>query len=200
MNEDAKTEVEPIDEHDAATDAEAGNDEQSADEALLDESVVEVPETRDEEMERLRSAAVEADKRVLQAQAEAENFRKRMRRDFEDQLKYASTNLVTDLLQVRDNLIRAIQAAAESGEENAGLREGVAMVAKQLDDVFGKHGIVEIAAEGEEFDPNVHEAISQMPSDEHANGQIAHVATTGFKLHERVVRPSQVVVSTGPQS
>ena len=74
------------------------------------------------------------------------------------------------------------------------------MVAKQLDDVFGKHGIVEIPAEGEEFDPNVHEAISQMPSEEHASGQIAHVATPGFKLHERVVRPSQVVVSTGPQS
>ncbi|MEL6107903.1 MAG: nucleotide exchange factor GrpE [Planctomycetota bacterium] len=200
MNEESNTEVEPTEEGDLGGGQEANAEEQTADEALLDESVVEVPETRDEEMERLRASAIEADKRVLQAQAEAENFRKRMRRDFEDQLKYASTNLVTDLLQVRDNLVRAIQAAAESGEENAGLREGVAMVAKQLDDVFGKYGVVEIPAEGEEFDPNVHEAISQMPSDQHDSGKIAHVATPGFKLHERVVRPSQVVVSTGPQS
>jgi molecular chaperone GrpE len=168
---------------------------QTTDEAFLDESVSEVPESRDEEMERLRYTAAEADKRVLQAQAEAENFRKRMRRDFQDQLKFASTDLIVDLLQVRDNLNRAIEAA-ESGDESAGLREGVAMVAKQMDDVFAKHGVVEIPADGEEFDPNVHEAISQMPS-EVESGKVAHVAVSGFRLHDRVIRPSQVVVSTG---
>ena len=167
----------------------------SADEALLDATVSQTQETRDEEMERLRHTAAEADKRVLQAQAEAENFRKRMRRDFEDQVKYASTDLIVDLLQVRDNLNRAIEAA-QGGEQGSGLREGVAMVAKQMDDVFGKHGVVEIPADGEVFDPNVHEAISQMPS-EVDSGKVAHVAVSGFRLHDRVVRPSQVVVSTG---
>lgn len=155
------------------------------------------PETRDEEMERLRSEADAAEKRALMAQAEAENFRKRMRRDFENQLKFATTDLVTDLLQVRDNLVRAIEAAQSSGD-GAGLREGVEMVAKQFDDALGKHGVREIPAEGELFDPNFHEAISQMPSPDHASGMVAHVAVTGFQLHDRVVRPSQVVVSTGP--
>lgn len=155
------------------------------------------PETRDEEMERLRHEAAEADKRVLMAQAEAENFRKRMRRDFEDQLTYAAMPLVTDLLQVRDNLIRALEATDQS-DSASGLKEGVAMVAKQLDDTLAKYGVREIPAEGEQFDPNFHEAISQMPSDQPA-GAVAHVALTGFQLHERVVRPSQVVVSTGPQ-
>lgn len=168
----------------------------SADEAFADESIGDVPETRDEEMERLRRSASEADKRVLQAQAEAENFRKRMRRDFEDQVKFAATDLIVDLLQVRDNLIRAIDAA-ESGEQSEGLRDGVAMVAKQMDDVLSKHGVVEIPAAGEDFDPNFHEAISQIPSDVES-GKIAHVAVSGFKLHDRVIRPSQVVVSTGP--
>ena len=205
MNEESNTEVESfedenVDVNESGAEGEGGSpDEQQTDEALRDDSVADLPETRDEEMERLRRTAEEADKRVLQAQAEAENFRKRMRRDLEDQLKYASLNLVSDLLQVRDNLVRAIQAAAEAGEENAGLREGVEMVAKQLDDVFGKHGIQEIPAEAQEFDPNVHEAISQMPSNDHESGRIAHVATPGFRLHDRVVRPSQVVVSTGPQ-
>ncbi|QDV87801.1 nucleotide exchange factor GrpE [Planctomycetes bacterium TBK1r] len=193
MNSDGKTELE--NESPSEEDVSAA-EQQTTDEAFLDESVADVPPTRDEEMERLRSAAAEADKRVLQAQAEAENFRKRMRRDFEDQVKFASTDLIVDLLQVRDNLNRAIDAA-QSGEQGSGLLEGVAMVIKQMDDVLGKHGVVEIPAEGEVFDPNVHEAISQIPSDVES-GKVAHVAVSGFKLHDRVIRPSQVVVSTGP--
>ncbi|WP_261364348.1 nucleotide exchange factor GrpE [Stieleria tagensis] len=179
----------------AASDSDAGN---SFDDAFLDESVSEIPETRDEEMDRLRRSVTEADKRVLQAQADAENFRKRMRRDYEDQLKFASTDLIIDFLQVRDNLNRALDAAA-SGQESAGLHDGVAMVVKQMDDVLAKYGVVEIPAEGEEFDPNFHEAISQMPSAVES-GKVAHVAVSGFKLHDRVLRPSQVVVSTGQAS
>ena len=72
------------------------------------------------------------------------------------------------------------------------------MVAKQLDDTLAKYAVTEIAAEGQEFDPNVHEAISQMPSDDHPSGMITHVAQSGFRMHDRVIRPSQVVVSSGP--
>lgn len=155
-----------------------------------------VTETRDEEMERLRTAAEEADKRVLLAQAEAENTRKRVRRDFEDRLRFAAVPLILDLLEVRDNLLRAIEAS-EATEDTLGLQEGVAMVAKQLDDTLAKHGIQEIPAAGELFDPNFHEAISQMPSEQPA-GIVTHVAASGFQMHDRVVRPSQVVVSSGP--
>ncbi len=164
--------------------------------AAHEEAVDEVLESRDEEMDRLRATAEEADKRVLMAQAEAENFRKRMRRDYEDQIKFAAVPLVTDVLEVRDNLLRAL-VAAENAADSQGLKEGVAMVAKQLDDTLAKYSVHQIPAEGETFDPNVHEAISQMPSDLPA-GMVAHVAQTGFQMHDRVVRPSQVVVSTGP--
>jgi molecular chaperone GrpE len=157
------------------------------------------PESRDEEMERLRATADEADKRVLMAQAEAENFRKRMRRDFEDQLKYAAVPLVTDVLQVRDNLLRGLEAA-EAASEGTGLRDGVAMVVKQLDDTLAKYQVREIPAEGELFDPNFHEAISQMPSDEVESGMILAVAQSGFQMYDRVIRPSQVVVSAGSGS
>ena len=183
---------EPIEEAGTnSSDADAATDE-----ALASEDVATPPETRDEEMERLREAADSADKRVLMAQAEAENFRKRMRRDYENQLKFAPLALVTDILEVRDNLVRALEAA-DSSDEGKGLKDGVAMVAKQLDDQLAKHGVKEIPAEGELFDPNFHEAISQMPSDK-PEGMVAHVAATGFQMHDRVVRPSQVVVSTGP--
>ena len=184
---------EPTDDIEPQTD-EAAN---ATDEAMASDDIADPPPlTRDEEMDRLREAADSADKRVLQAQAEAENFRKRMRRDYENQLKFAPLALVTDILEVRDNLVRALEAA-ENAEDIAGLKEGVAMVAKQLDDQLGKHGVKEIPAAGELFDPNFHEAISQMPSD-HAEGMVAVVAATGFQMYDRVVRPSQVVVSTGP--
>lgn len=153
------------------------------------------PMTRDEELESMRREVEEANKRVLMSQAESENFRKRMRRDLDDQLKFASLNLIGDILQVRDNLVRAIDAAQGSGSVDS-LRDGVAMVAKQLDDALGKYGVTKIDDSGD-FDPNIHEAISQMPSAEHEPGKIAHVAVTGFMLHDRVIRPSQVVVSTG---
>lgn len=182
--------------HDDELDLDRSDREHEAtDAAMENEPTVEFVETRDEEMDRLREAADSADKRVLMAQAEAENFRKRMRRDMEDQLKFASLPLVNDILQVRDNLYRAMDAMTGEGADT--MKAGVAIVAKQLDETLAKHHVKEIPAEGELFDPNFHEAISQMPS-EQPEGTIAHIAVTGFQMHDRVIRPTQVVVSTGP--
>jgi molecular chaperone GrpE len=195
MNEETRSDTQPeddLDAIDAALESEQLEPDQNDQAATAP-----VVETRDEEMERLRTTAAEAEKRVLLAQADAENFRKRMRRDYEDRLKFAAVGLVTDLLEVRDNLIRALEAA-ENATDAGGWKEGVAMVAKQLDDTLAKHSVREIPAAGELFDPNFHEAISQMPSETHASGTVAHVVLTGFQMHDRVIRPSQVVVSTGP--
>lgn len=151
------------------------------------------------EVDQLRSQAEEANRRALIAQAEMENLRKRMRRDYEDQLKYAAMPLLKDFLPVLDNLQRAISAAG-SNEAAAGLVEGVQMVVKQFEDTLQKHHCHPIPTEGELFDPNFHEAISQMPSQQYPEGVVAHQAVQGYQLHERVVRPSQVIVSTGPGS
>ncbi|TWU15178.1 nucleotide exchange factor GrpE [Allorhodopirellula heiligendammensis] len=194
MNE---TQSHPEDDVDFGGDIQAQNEVESATDQAHES--LDAPETRDEEMIRLRADVDAADKRVLQAQADAENFRKRMRRDYEDQLKFAAMPLINDILQVRDNLHRAIDAAGASGDggTSAGLRDGVAMVVKQLDDTLAKYGVEPIPAEGEEFDPNYHEAISQMPHPEIESGKVAHVAGGGFRMHGRVIRPAQVVVSTG---
>lgn len=158
-------------------------------------------ENRDEAMDRMAQEVEQARQRVLMAQAELENFRKRTRKDYEEQLRYAALPLIEDVLQVRDNLVRAIEAAsstAEAAEAVEGLKAGVELVTKQLDDVLAKHGVKPIPAVGEVFDPNVHQAIAQAPSDQHQEGVVAIEATAGFQMHDRVVRPSQVVVSTGP--
>ncbi len=168
------------------------------DEALTSETQA---ETRDEAMERLRGEVDDANNRVLMSQADLENFRKRMRRDMEDQIRFAALPVVADILEVRDNLVRAIEAVVTAGSETKagdGLREGVQMLVKQFDNTLAKHGIKPIQSIGEVFDPNFHQAITQMPSAEHPAGSIAHEAVTGFQMHGRVVRPSQVIVSTGP--
>jgi len=152
-----------------------------------------------DEVDALKTRLEHADREVLIAQAELENFRKRSRRESENQLRYAIVPLVQDILQVRDNLRRALQSSGSEEQGSlSGLQEGVAMVAKMLDDTLSKHGCHPIEAIGHPFDPNYHEAISQIPSDDYPSGTVAHEAVTGFVLHDRVVRPSQVVVSTGP--
>lgn len=196
MSEEAREELQPNESAEEETLVEQDNERDAGEEASSAFGN-EHRETRDEEIERLRAAAEQAEKRALMAQAEAENFRKRMRRDMEEQLRFAALPLITDVLQVRDNLLRAL-AAAQNAADAAGLKEGVAMVAKQLDDILAKHSVEEIPAMGESFDPNFHEAISQMPSAEHPAGTITHVAQSGFRMHDRVVRPTQVVVSSGP--
>lgn len=140
----------------------------------------------------------EAERQVLQARAELENFRKRMQRDSELQLKYAHMPLVRDLLEVVDNLHRAAEAAQGEAANADGLRKGVEMVLQQLAGVLDKYGCKRIRAVGTEFDPNHHEAIAQMPSEEHPSGHVAQEVAVGYRLHDRVVRPSSVIVSTGP--
>lgn len=133
--------------------------------------------------------------RELKAQAELENFRRRMMRDVEQQLKYAAVPMVTDLLDVLDNLNRAIESATAGGAE--GLIAGVKMVQQQFVNVLGKHHCKQIPSVGKPFDPNVHQAISQMPSNDVPAGSVMLEHSVGYAMHDRVVRPSMVVVSTG---
>ncbi|MEC8555080.1 MAG: nucleotide exchange factor GrpE [Planctomycetota bacterium] len=181
-------EVEAVAEE-AGAEANAGVDE--ALEGVLEESQEE-PTPPKSDSQRVQ----EAEKEVLLARAEMENFRKRMQRESEQTLKYANMNLVRDLLEVGDNLQRAIEAGADD-EATKGLRDGVAMVSQQMTDVLGRYGCKPIPALGEEFDPNVHEAISQLPSEEYASGMVMNEVAVGYMLHDRVVRPSNVVVSSG---
>lgn len=136
--------------------------------------------------------------RELKAQAELENFRRRMMRDVEQQLKYAAVPMVTDLLDVLDNLNRAIESAsADSAGSAEGLIAGVKMVQQQFVNVLSKHHCKQIPSVGKPFDPNVHQAISQMPSQDVPAGSVMLEHSVGYAMHDRVVRPSMVVVSTG---
>lgn len=146
-------------------------------------------------METLRAELQEAKDGALRSRAELENYRKRAAREMQDQRRYANLPLMRDLLPVLDNMNRAIRAT-EKTHDAAGLLAGVKMVAQQLEDVLQRHHCVRIEALDAPFDPHLHEAISQQPSDSHPANTVLSVTQTGFQLHERVVRPSQVIVSS----
>ncbi|MCA9211585.1 MAG: nucleotide exchange factor GrpE [Planctomycetales bacterium] len=148
------------------------------------------------DLDKLRAEVVAANERALRAQAEVDNVRRRFRRENDEAIRYANKPLLTDLLPVIDNIHRALEAA-KTNPESGGLLEGVSMVADQLVGVLEKHHCPKINAIGEQFDPELHEAILQQPSDE-PKGTIILVAQDGYQLHDRLVRPSQVIVSTGP--
>ena len=148
--------------------------------------------------DQLKQELTLAMERALRAQAELENFRKRVYRDTEQQLKYASIGLLKDFLEVADNLQRALDAAVQA-DSTGSVAQGIQMVQTQLQTVLGKHGCQPIEALGKPFDPNYHEALTQMPSAEQPAGNILQELRKGYTLYERVVRPSQVILSAGMQ-
>ncbi len=148
----------------------------------------------EEELGKLRADLDDAADRALRAQAELDNYRKRARRELEDERRYAAMPLLRDLLPVLDNIYRGIDAA-EKSPQAAAFVEGIKLVAQNLVNVLAKHDCKKIEALGEPFDPAVHEAISQQPSAEYGPGTVMLVAQDGYVLHDRVVRPAQVIVS-----
>ncbi len=152
-----------------------------------------------EELTKLRNELKAAKDRELRCHAEMDNYRKRATRELTEQLRYANMGLVRDLLPVLDNVQRAIEAGEKHPDANA-LLEGFKMVHQQLEDALKLHHVTRIEALHEPFDPNVHHAILQQPSEEHPENTVTMVTQTGYQLHDRVVRPAQVIVSTTTKS
>jgi molecular chaperone GrpE len=163
---------------------------QSVDQAL-DEALADAGESD------LAGELAAAHDRALRLQAEMQNLRDRTAREIATERRYAALPILRELLPVIDNIDRAIEAAEKAGEaEN--LLAGFRLVRQQLVTILGQHHCEEIEADGQPFDPNFHEAILQQPSPDLPDGHVMMVTQTGYRLHDRVVRPSQVIVSSGP--
>ena len=170
---------------------------EAIDAAMEAEAATTEPAEELSEVDQLKAQVADAEKRVLMAHADLENYRKRTRRDMQDQMKYASLPLMNGLLESVDNLQRAIESYEQ--EPNAdGLAEGVVMVATQITKVLEDHGCKRIDAVGQPFDPNLHQALQMQASDEHPANTVMQDLRSGFQLHDRLIRPTQVFVSTGP--
>jgi len=150
------------------------------------------------ELQKVRDEAAEYKDRWLRSQAELDNYRKRAQREMADGRRYAGLDLLRDLLPVLDNLQRAVESAEKSADSSS-LLQGVQMVRQQLETLFQQHQCQVIDALHQPFDPAWHEAILQMPNAEHPANTVIQVTRQGYRLHDRVVRPSQVIVSSQPQ-
>ena len=149
------------------------------------------------DVDQLRAQLDAAKDRALRFQAELDNYRKRVSRQMDEERRYAQEPLIGDLLPVLDNVGRAIEAAEKSADAPS-LLEGFRMVARQLETVLQRHHCTKIEALRQPFDPHWHEAILQQPSVEVPANTVLHVTQTGYRVYDRVVRPSQVIVSTTP--
>ena len=151
------------------------------------------------ELDELRAERDQLKDKFMRALADAENSRKRADKQRREAEQYGGSKLARDLLPVYDNMKRALEAAGEAGEGNAALIEGVQLTMRELLNVFRRHGIEPIAPEvGDKFDPNEHEAMFEAPVPGTKAGDIIQVSAEGFMLHDRLLRPAQVGVSSTP--
>ncbi len=213
MQQEAEIETPDIAEEEAAaeaageTEAKLDDDvtaaEQAAEEA--EQAAAEAEETASEispgmaalvdEIKELRKAADEARDHALRAQAELQNFRRRKEREVADRIALANERLILELLPVLDDFERAFEAIPEEDrEQHEAWIKGFDLIYRKLQKILENQGLTAIDASGE-FDPNVHEAVTMVPSDETPSGEIVQELRKGYKLKDKVVRASLVSVA-----
>ena len=160
--------------------------------------------TAEEELEELDQLTVAQNEvedykdRWLRLAAEFENYKKRTAREFSALVKSASENVMSDLLPTLDAVQRAFDHKGGEGQaDSESYQEGVRMILEQFPKTLENRGLVEIETVGKPFDPNIHEALMQVESDEHEEGMVTDVVERGYLLGEKVVRHAKVVVSRG---
>lgn len=165
--------------------------EKTAEEAV-EEAAEEKTENTEEKTEEKKEEAPEedGDAKYLRLMADFQNYKKRVEKEKTDLYSYANEKLVTEILAVLDNFERAL-AHEDSGD---GFKEGMEMIFKQLMDVLEKSGLAEIAALGEDFNPNFHNAVMTEETEEYESGKVSGVLQKGYTLNGKVIRPSMVKV------
>lgn len=150
------------------------------------------------DIDQLRAERDQMRDKWMRALADAENARKRSDKDRREAQQYGGSRLARDLLPVYDNLKRALDSGQKAeGDDQAALIEGVELTLRELSNVLKKHGVTIITPEvGDKFDPNMHEAMFEAPLPGTKAGEIIQVSAEGFMLHERLLRPAQVGVSS----
>ena len=162
------------------------------------ENTVEMPEAEPEdELTKAQNEAEMHKDRWMRLAAEFENYKKRTAREFEALIQSASEDVIRDLLPILDGVGRALAHKEEGQADTEGYQEGVTMLMEQFPKVLENRNLKEIETVGQPFDPNVHEALMQAPSDTIDAGHVTNVVERGYMLGEKVLRPAKVVVSLG---
>ncbi|MFC3214533.1 MULTISPECIES: nucleotide exchange factor GrpE [Novosphingobium] len=156
---------------------------------------------KNEEVTSLREKLATAEQDVLYARAETQNVRRRLEKDIADTRAYAATGFARDILSVSDNLSRALSAIPADLREDEKLKSlvtGIEATAREIDKVFASHGISRIAAMGLPLDPNQHQAMIEVPSDDAEPGTVVQELQAGYMIKDRLLRPAMVAVAKKP--
>ena len=202
-NENEKIVTDPEDHFDEVIEKEAEkdsdevtepNEQTESEKEIEDETEDESGDELENELKQVQAEKDELNNRLVRLQADFDNFKKRAKKEKETDLKYKSQDLASEIIPVLDNFERALQTGADL-ENAASFVEGVEMVYNQLQQALEKAGVTEIEAEGQPFDPTVHQAVMQVQEDGYDSNQIIEVLQKGYQLKDRVIRPSMVKVN-----
>jgi len=176
--------------------------EEETEDTVSDENAEQAEQSveSDAEVEKLRARVEELEAALeekhdlhLRAVAELQNFKKRTARDHREKQQYAGQNVISAILPVMDNLRRVLKHQADAGTED--FAKGVEMTVEEFFRVLAGFGVTVIDCEGEQFDPNMHEAVARVETEEVPEGTVIAVDTPGYCLHDRCLRPARVVVA-----
>ncbi len=170
--------------------------------AGVPDELLEKSESRlDDALDRLRDDLEAAKQEMLYAKAETQNVRRRLEKDIADARAYAATGFARDMLSVADNLSRALDAVPQELREDDRMNSliaGIEATSREIDKVFGIHGITRIAATGLPLDPNQHQAMLEVPNAEVEAGTVLQELQAGYMIKDRLLRPAMVAVAKKP--
>jgi molecular chaperone GrpE len=178
-----------------SSDSPQGQTPNSAQNSVDEKTPDDVTQALDQKLRNAEEDLKNTYDRLLRVSAEFENYKKRTSREMEEYRKYANEALISALLPAVDNLERAVESSKEGVADSRSLLEGVGLTLSDLIKILEKFHVKPIDAIGEAFDPNFHQAIMQEPSDEHPENTILQEMQKGYMIHNRLLRPSMVVVS-----
>ncbi|SBD13496.1 Heat shock protein GrpE [Staphylococcus aureus] len=171
-----------------------GHLQDEAIEETSDENVIEEIDTKDQKINELQQLADENEEKYLRLYAEFENYKRRIQKENEINKTYQAQRVLTDILPAIDNIERALQIEGDD-ETFKSLQKGVQMVHESLINALKDNGLEVIKTEGEAFDPNIHQAVVQDDNPDFESGEITQELQKGYKLKDRVLRPSMVKVN-----
>ncbi|HAG37000.1 MAG TPA: nucleotide exchange factor GrpE [Erythrobacter sp.] len=196
MNDENKNEP-----HEKAVDADLAREMEGVPEHLRDGSDDDADTPIDDALAKLKGDLETAMQDVLYARAETQNVRRRLEKDVQDARNYAATGFARDILSVADNLARALDHVPEELREHEKAKNfiaGIEATQRELEKVFNSNGIIRIAAKGMPLDPNQHQAMMEVPTDDAEPGTIVQEMQAGYMIKDRLLRPAMVGVAKKP--
>ncbi|TWK45922.1 nucleotide exchange factor GrpE [Bacillus paralicheniformis] len=193
MAEEKKTEELNEQEELNETEAETAEAEQTAAEADAPAEDTQT-EMLEKQLKELQERLEEKENKLLRVQADFENYKRRARLDLEAAEKYRSQRIISDLLPALDNFERALQIDPDN-EQTKSLLQGMEMVHRQILEALKNEGVEQIPSVGEQFDPNMHQAVMQVEDEAYESNAVVEELQKGYKLKDRVIRPSMVKVN-----